>query len=87
MAKIIVSSIPNYHLLDALGTLSNSSIYITIIGYHRIIEYAELEGTHQDYQVQLCGAPLESHVPESVMQTLLELREAWCCDHCLPWTG
>lgn len=49
---------------------------------HRVVEQAELEGTHQDHEVQLLAlhrTPQESHhAPESIVQTLLELKQAWC---------
>ncbi|TRZ07810.1 hypothetical protein HGM15179_019297 [Zosterops borbonicus] len=51
----------------------------------RIIDNAELEGTHQDYQVQLMDLHRTSqeslHVPENIVGTLLELRKAWRSDH------
>lgn len=44
------------------------------------MKYAEFERTHQDHQVQLLDlhwVPQDLlHVPESVIQTLLEFREA-----------
>lgn len=45
--------------------------------YHRILENAELEGTHQDHQAQLLDlyrTPQElHHVPENIGPRLLEL--------------
>lgn len=46
-----------------------------------IIEYAELEGIHQNQPVQLLALhrtpqQISNNVPESVIQTLLELRQA-----------
>lgn len=49
--------------------------FIKFLKIYRIIELAELEGTHQHHQVQLsslCGTMQESHhVPEAVVQTPL----------------
>lgn len=45
-----------------------------------MMEYAEFEGTHQNHRVQLLAlqrAPQKSHhVPESIVQMLLELCQA-----------
>ena len=47
---------------------------------HKIIEYAELEGTHKDHQVQLLVSfrtlQESHHVPKSIVETLLELCQA-----------
>lgn len=46
---------------------------------------AEFEGTHQNPGVQLLALHMthqESHpVPERIAKMLLELSQAWCCDH------
>lgn len=62
-----------------LGTCS-----VFVLKMEWIIEYAQLEETHKDHAVQLLspGHPQESHhVPRSIVQSLLELCRAWCCDH------
>lgn len=50
-----------------------------------IIEYTKLEGTHMDHQIQLLAThriPQKSHrMSESIVQTLLELQHAQCCEH------
>lgn len=46
----------------------------------RVIEYAELKGTHNDHGVQFLSlhrTPQKSHqVPKSIVHTLIELRQA-----------
>lgn len=46
---------------------------------------AELYGTYKDHWVEFLAlhkTPQESHqVPKRVVQMLLELWQAWCCDH------
>lgn len=49
-------------------------------------EHPELEGTDQDHRVQIPalhkGQPQESyHLPERIVQMLLELWQAWSCNH------
>lgn len=51
---------------------------------HRIIDYPKLEGAHKDHQVQLLALhstiPRSHHIPERIVQMLLEFCQAWCCD-------
>lgn len=55
------------------------------ISVTQITEKAELEVTHKDHGVQLLAlhgtSPRSQPVPESIVQILLELRQAWCSDH------
>ncbi|KAJ7420261.1 hypothetical protein BTVI_22170 [Pitangus sulphuratus] len=58
--------------------------YVDFCG--KITESAELEGTHNDHQSPTPSPaqepPQESHhMPESIIQMLLGLWQAWCCDH------
>lgn len=52
----------------------------------RLTEYAELEGSHKGHCIKLlvlCRSPQESHhEPQIIVQMLLDLHQAWCCDHC-----
>jgi len=51
------------------------------------VGYTELEGIHSNHKVQLlipCRTTQKSnHIFESIVQILLELWQAWCCDHYL----
>lgn len=54
--------------------------------YQRIIEYLEMD-PQKSLKSDFCpctGQPQElHHEPESIVQMLLEIQQAWCCD-CFP---
>ena len=51
-----------------------------------IVEYPELKETYKDHQVQLLAphrtTQKSKQRSESIVQMLLKLRQAQCCDHC-----
>ena len=60
--------------------------FFSISYNHRIIKYLELEGTQKGHQVQFLTphrtTQNSNSMSESVFQTLLELQQAQCHDHC-----
>lgn len=54
---------------------------------HRIREYAEMEEIGRDQLLALCRTLQGSyHVPDSIVQILLEFRQTWCCDQASLWS-
>ena len=66
-------------------TKGNIKLHHCVDKDHGIMDNAEMYGTHQGHRVQLLAmyrTRQESlHVPKSIVQTLLQLCQAWCCEH------
>lgn len=67
-------------------TVDTSDSKVQIGQNHRTIEYPKLEGNHIDHGVQLLPphrtTQKSGRMSESIVQTLPELQQAQCHDHC-----